>query len=131
VRADLYHLTGWLALPLYAAQVAGLWLIARAVSRIDPLELAGIRQVQQSSDAAGLQTTGPYRWVRHPIYLGWVLLVFGVPHMTGDRLTFAAISTAYVVIAIPWEERSLLRDLGEQYARYRRAVRWRIIPYLY
>jgi len=44
---------------------------------------------------------------------------------------FAAITTVYLFIAIPWEERSLLRIFGEPYARYQRTVRWRIIPYVY
>ena len=57
--------------------------------------------------------------------------VFGAAHMTGDRLAFAVISTAYLVVAIPWEERSLLRVFGEEYARYKQQVRWRVVPYLY
>ena len=75
--------------------------------------------------------TGPYRWVRHPLYLGWVLMVFGAAHMTGDRLAFAAITTAYLVVAIPWEERSLRQSFGDEYARYMRDVRWRMIPFIY
>ena len=75
--------------------------------------------------------TGPYRWVRHPLYLGWLLMVFGAAHMTGDRLAFAAITTAYLVVAIPWEERSLRQSFGEAYARYMRDVRWRMIPFIY
>ena len=71
---------------------------------------------------------GPYRWVRHPIYLGWLLLVFGVPHMTATRLAFAAISSAYLVVAIPFEERSLVETFGDEYRRYQQAVRWRLVP---
>jgi protein-S-isoprenylcysteine O-methyltransferase Ste14 len=60
-----------------------------------------------------------------------VLAVFGTAHMTGDRLAFAAITTLYLVIAIPWEERSLVRSFGEDYLRYTRQVRWRIVPFIY
>ncbi len=74
---------------------------------------------------------GPYRWVRHPLYLGWALAVFGAAHMTGSRLLFAAISTAYLVLAVPFEERSLLRAFGDAYAQYQRAVPWRILPFVY
>ena len=109
-------------------QLTGVALIARAVARIDPLELAGIRPARPDD---GLQIEGPYRWVRHPVYLGWMLAVFGAPHMTGDRLTFAALTAIYVVIAVPLEERSLRRSFGDAYARYQREVRWRIIPYVY
>jgi protein-S-isoprenylcysteine O-methyltransferase Ste14 len=108
--------------------LGGLWLIARSVSRIDALELAGIRSAARSET---LQIAGPYRWVRHPLYLGWILLVFGTAHMTGDRLAFAVISTAYLLIAIPWEERSLRQAFGPAYADYQRAVHWRVVPFVY
>jgi protein-S-isoprenylcysteine O-methyltransferase Ste14 len=128
VTGDVYHLLGWLAVAPAAIQLAGVGLIARSVATIDPLELAGIAPI---SGKDTLQVTGPYHWVRHPIYLGWVLALFGAAHMTADRLAFAVISTGYVCIAIPWEERSLLRAFGEPYARYRRQVRWRVLPYVY
>jgi protein-S-isoprenylcysteine O-methyltransferase Ste14 len=65
------------------------------------------------------------------VYLGWVLFVFGAPNMTADRLAFAVISSAYLVIAVPWEERSLRKSFGRAYEDYERTVRWRIIPYVY
>ena len=74
---------------------------------------------------------GPYRLVRHPIYFGWILSVFGAAHMTGDRLAFAAISSLYLVIAVPWEERSLRQSFGADYDRYTEKVRWRVLPFLY
>jgi protein-S-isoprenylcysteine O-methyltransferase Ste14 len=58
-------------------------------------------------------------------------MVFGSPVMTATRLTFALISTAYLAIAIHWEERSLVGLFGGAYVQYRRHVRWRMIPYLY
>jgi protein-S-isoprenylcysteine O-methyltransferase Ste14 len=127
IGGDLYR-AGRLS-PLHVAvQIAGLWVIAKAVSKIDPLELAGIRPARS---AEPLQTSGPYRWVRHPLYLGWVLVVFATPHVTGDRLAFAALSTAYLIAAVPWEERSLVGAFGDDYIRYQRDVRWRIIPFIY
>ena len=56
--------------------------------------------------------------VRHPLYLGWALVVFGVPDMTTSRFLFACISTAYLVIAIPWEERSMVDTFGDSYRQY-------------
>jgi methanethiol S-methyltransferase len=128
VGGDLYAVTGWPRAGHVMLQLAGVWLIARSVSQIDPLELAGIRPASRRDT---LQIAGPYRLVRHPLYLGWILIVFGASHMTGDRFAFAAISTAYLVVAIPWEERSLLRAFGDAYAEYQRAVRWRVLPFVY
>ena len=128
IAGEAYAVSGWRAVVHAAAQLGGVWLIARSAATIDPLELAGIKP---ASGSDSLQVTGPYRWVRHPLYLGWLLAVFGAAHMTADRLAFAAITTAYLLVAIPWEERSLLRMFGEPYARYQRTVRWRILPYVY
>ena len=58
-------------------------------------------------------------------------MVFAPAHMTGDRLTFAVITTLYLVVAIPWEERSLRRSFGDAYTRYMRDVKWRMIPFIY
>jgi methanethiol S-methyltransferase len=128
IGGDVYRAGGRLELGFVVLQLTGVWLIGRSVSRIDPLELAGIRAATSSE---ALQTSGPYRWVRHPLYFGWVLAVFGTPHLTGDRLAFATVSTAYLMLAVPWEERSLVRVFGDDYVRYQRAVRWRIIPFIY
>ena len=78
--------------------------------------------------SAPLEVRGPYRWLRHPIYLGWVLLVFGAPIMTTGRLLFAAVSATYLVVAIPIEERSLVNEFGQSYRDYQRQVRWRLVP---
>jgi methanethiol S-methyltransferase len=128
VGGDVYHAAGWPALACAAVQLSGLGLIAFSVRAIDPLELAGIHDPVQRST---LQITGPYRWVRHPLYLGWMLAVFGAAHMTGDRLAFAAISSIYLILAVPWEEQSLRRSFEAEYAAYARTVRWRIIPFVY
>jgi protein-S-isoprenylcysteine O-methyltransferase Ste14 len=128
VGGELYRATGWRAAGHAAIQLYGLWLIAQSVRGIDALELAGIRA---ESRRGPLQVRGPYALVRHPLYFGWILTVFAAAHMTGDRLAFAAITTLYLVIAIPWEERSLVRSFGDDYRRYTRDVPWRMIPFIY
>jgi protein-S-isoprenylcysteine O-methyltransferase Ste14 len=128
VGGVVYHVTGWPAVALAAVQLSGIWVTARSVARISALELAGIKPADAGAE---LQVGGPYRWVRHPIYLGWLLALFGAAHMTADRLAFAAISATYLLVAIPWEERSLRGAFGEPYAHYQRAVRWRVLPYIY
>jgi protein-S-isoprenylcysteine O-methyltransferase Ste14 len=80
------------------------------------------------AEQAPLTISGPYRWLRHPIYLGWVMFVFGAPEMTAGRLLFATISTVYLIVAIPYEERSLAAEFGSAYCEYQRQVRWRLVP---
>jgi methanethiol S-methyltransferase len=128
IGGNLYRHAGVLGVVHGALQLSGFLIIIQTVRLIDPLELAGIRL---HSDANALQIVGPFRWVRHPIYAGWFLLTFGAAHMTGDRLFFAAISAVYLLIAMPFEERSLLKSFGREYEEYRRAVRYRVVPYVY
>jgi protein-S-isoprenylcysteine O-methyltransferase Ste14 len=128
VGGEVYHVHGWRALIHASIQLGGVIVIAGAVRTIDALELAGIRP---HSYRQSLQIVGPYRWVRHPLYFGWLLAIFGAAHMTGDRLIFAAISAFYLVIAVPFEERSLIASFGEDYMRYQRQVRWRMVPFVY
>jgi protein-S-isoprenylcysteine O-methyltransferase Ste14 len=135
IGGELYDVRGPRAAAHAAVQLFGLWLIARSVAGLDPLELAGIRQASHSvrADAPpqGLQVTGPYGWIRHPLYLGWMLALFGAARMTGDRFAFAALTSLYLIVAVPWEERSLRQSFGDDYARYAARVRWRIVPYVY
>jgi methanethiol S-methyltransferase len=128
IGPTLYDVGGWRAVAHAGVQVAGLVLIVGAVRKIDALELAGIHDHTRDEP---LQITGPYRLVRHPIYLGWMLATFGPAHMTADRLAFAGISAIYLVIAMPIEERALRRAFGETYADYQHQVRWRVVPYIY
>jgi protein-S-isoprenylcysteine O-methyltransferase Ste14 len=128
VAGLLYAVDGWSRAPFWALQAAGAVLILRAARAIDAFELAGIRHAARRVTTAELKIVGPFRVVRHPIYLGWVLLVFGTPTMTANRLVFAVVSTAYLILAIPWEERSLVEGHGDRYREYQRLVRWRLIP---
>jgi methanethiol S-methyltransferase len=128
IGGELYDVRGTGAVLLALVQLAGIAIIARAVATIDPLELAGIRP---AAGAGSLHIGGLYRLVRHPLYLGWVMATLGAAHMTGDRFAFALITAAYLFAAVPLEERSLVRSFGDDYARYQRQVRWRIVPFIY
>jgi protein-S-isoprenylcysteine O-methyltransferase Ste14 len=136
VAGVLYGLDGWAAALGYAAQVLGIALAIRGSSAIDVLDLAGVRQVLNARRGSvpahvPLETRGLYGLVRHPIYLGWALFVFGAPHMTATRFLFATLSTGYLVLAIPWEERRLTAVFGDEYRAYQRTVRWRMVPGVY
>ena len=136
VPGALYALSGPWRWAGYAAQAAGILLTVVSSRALDVLDLSGVRQVLTSRSTVNpgqhpLETGGVYGLVRHPLYFGWALFVFGAPDMTLTRFTFAAISTAYLAAAIPLEERSLVRTFGGDYEAYRRRVRWRMLPGIY
>jgi protein-S-isoprenylcysteine O-methyltransferase Ste14 len=129
-----YRLAGlwwWVGSGVQAAGVAVTLLAARTLSLRELMGLERPRQAAHPDDAPVLETRGLYRLVRHPIYFGWLLMVAGAPLMTSTRLLFATISVAYLIIAIPLEERSLVENFGGQYRAYQRQVRWRMVPGLY
>ena len=115
---------------LLAGGAAGVWLTLRSAAMIDVLELSGVRQLSPITRTIEFKTAGPYGWVRHPIYSGWFLVVFCVPTMTMTRLVFAATSSAYLLLAIPFEERSL-HAAAAAYGDYVRRVRWKLVPGIY
>jgi protein-S-isoprenylcysteine O-methyltransferase Ste14 len=102
-------------LTIAAARIVGIW------------ELAGVTQPDPNR-AIEFKAEGPFALVRHPIYLGWILMVFPTPTMTMTRLVFAVISTLYLIVAIPLEEALLVEMFGEKYTAYQKQMRWRLIP---
>ena len=136
VPGTLYRLSGIGRVAGYGVQAAGLVFTVLGARALDVLDLAGIRPLLQARAGAPprlvpLVTTGAFAVVRHPLYFGWVLLVCGAPDMTATRAVFAVVSSAYVALAIPWEERGLVAAFGDAYARYRRRVKWRMVPFVY
>jgi protein-S-isoprenylcysteine O-methyltransferase Ste14 len=118
-------------------QIAGVWLTLRSAAILNIWELAGVARFGDGSRDASdpvrstvFRTTGPYGWVRHPIYLGWCLMVFAPSTMTMTRLVFAVVSSVYLLVAIPLEERSM-RSASGAYERYMKEVRWRLLPGVY
>lgn len=136
VNGDLYRVEWPLSLLGYTIQIIGVSITARGSSAIDVLDLAGIRRAVDAahsrvSPSLPLQTKGVYGFVRHPLYFAWLLFVFGTPHMTFTRLEFAVISSAYLALAIPFEERALIHTFGDEYRAYRKKVKWRMLPGVY
>jgi len=124
----VWHVEGAAAALLHATQIAGIFLVVRSAAVVGVRDLAGLSSSHASSE---VKIRGPYRWIRHPIYAGWLLLTFAVPLMSMTRFVFAVASAAYLLIAMPWEERTLRRLTPQGYARYSTQVKWRLLPGVY
>ena len=123
----IWETSGVLFWVLSAIQLIGVGLTLRAARVVGVWELAGVRQPDHTRPVE-FSASGPFAIVRHPIYLGWVLIVFATPVMTTSRFEFAVVSTAYLIAAIPLEESSLLEAFPEKYRAYQRQMPWRLIP---
>jgi protein-S-isoprenylcysteine O-methyltransferase Ste14 len=93
--------------------------------------LSGLAPDTVSAPEGDLSTSGPYGFVRHPIYAGWLLITFAVPLMTMTRFVFAASAALYLLVAMPLEERTLRRTSPGRFRRYAARVRWRLLPGVY
>jgi methanethiol S-methyltransferase len=104
------------------------WLLVLATTfLINHFDLFGMRQVTlylQGKEYTRLpfKTPGLYKFVRHPLYVGWFFAFWATPAMTAAHLVFALATTAYILIAIQWEERDLVNEHGKAYEDYRRSV---------
>jgi protein-S-isoprenylcysteine O-methyltransferase Ste14 len=111
---------------LYSLYAAGWAIVLAATFLINHFDLFGLRQVWlhllgRPYTQLEFRTPGLYRYVRHPLYVGWLLVFWSAPKMTLAHLVFAVATTAYILIAIQFEERDLVRFHAE-YAEYRRRV---------
>jgi protein-S-isoprenylcysteine O-methyltransferase Ste14 len=118
--------TGAASYAIVGLSLGGWALVLASTFAIDHFELFGLRQVmpKRASEAREpvLQTPLLYRWVRHPLYLGFLVAFWSSPLMTVGHAVFATGLTIYILIGIQFEERDLVRTFGESYARYQESV---------
>jgi protein-S-isoprenylcysteine O-methyltransferase Ste14 len=105
----------------------GFGIVLLSTFLIDHFDLFGLKQVWRGF--VGREPPPPhfttplfYRVVRHPLYLGFILAFWATPVMSLGHLLFASAMSAYILVAIRFEERDLVQQLGERYARYREQV---------
>lgn len=108
------YLVGWLTI-LYSSFV------------IDHFDLFGLRQVWLHLNGkpytpVRFSMRFPYTRLRHPLLLGWLITFWATPDMSSGHILFAGIWSAYIFVAIRYEEADLLEEHGEDYARYRQSV---------
>ena len=113
----------------YAFYALGWVMMLVSTVSIDHLAFFGLRPAWQDGSASapnratGLSRHGFYAFVRHPISLGWMLVLVSTPTMTVGHLLMAGFMVVYIVLVTPLEERDIEHELGDEYRDYRRTVR--------
>ena len=116
----------WAASILTGLYFASWGLLLYATFLIDHFDLFGLRQVfyalrKKDAPALEFKTRTLYRVVRHPIYVGWLGIVWFTPTLTVTHLVFAVVATLYILVGIKLEERDL-EAMHPEYAEYKRQV---------
>ncbi len=112
---------------LWALFWLGWTIVFASTFMISHFDLFGLRQVFMAWRGKpyrdiGFRTVLLYRMIRHPIMLGFIIAFWAAATMTAGHLLFAAVTTAYILVAVRLEERDLVASLGERYLAYRKRV---------
>jgi protein-S-isoprenylcysteine O-methyltransferase Ste14 len=127
IPAALWATHGVVGAVLQAGGLLGFGIVLYSTFLIDHFDLFGLRQVflawrGRPYTEKRFMTPQVYRFIRHPLYVGWMVAFWCAPVMSVGRLLFAAAMTAYILVAIRYEERDLAAALGEPYRRWRAAT---------
>jgi protein-S-isoprenylcysteine O-methyltransferase Ste14 len=132
IAGDVWRFdSGPVATALTALGYLGWLVVLASTFMISHFELFGLKQAIVADAAVEqplMKTPMFYKFVRHPIYLGFIIAFWATPVMTLGHLLFAAVTTAYIFVGIALEERDLVGMFGEEYVRYRDRVAM-IIPW--
>jgi protein-S-isoprenylcysteine O-methyltransferase Ste14 len=116
-----------IAMALTGSSLLGWVLVFTSTFLINHFELFGLHQVANNLSGKAMpvpqfRTPLYYKFVRHPLYLGFIIAFWAAPTMTAGHLLFAAVTTAYIVVGALLEENDLVAMFGDEYRRYRKNV---------
>ncbi len=114
----------WLSVCIAALAIAGFAWGAYALHGFDPFGTLPLKAHLHGAPvpSSKLVISGPYRYVRHPLYLFMLLLIWSTPRLSTDQLLFNVLWTAWIVVGTKLEERDLLADFGQTYRGYQLSV---------
>jgi protein-S-isoprenylcysteine O-methyltransferase Ste14 len=113
-------------------QMAGALLVVYSLHQTGTMIFLGFSQAVKpgfENKTVPFITNGVFRYIRHPIYTGSLLLIWFIPFMSRNILTFNIAATVYILIGVIFEERKLEIEFGEQYREYKRHTP-KFIPFL-
>lgn len=120
----VWETTGAMAVALQVLFFLGFGLVLLSTFLIDHFDLFGLRQVWlhfrgRAYEDKRFATPLLYKWIRHPLYVGWITAFWAAPTMSAGHFLFALVMTGYILVAIPMEESDLAHALGDAYRRWR------------
>ena len=123
-----------LQVALHALCLLGFTIVLVSTFLINHFDLFGLRQVWlylvgKKYEPLPFRIPIFYKYVRHPLYFGFLIAFWSTPTMTAAHLFFAVMTTGYILIAIQFEENDLVKHFGEKYIEYKKSAHM-IIPFM-
>jgi methanethiol S-methyltransferase len=122
-----YSADGALRMVFRTAFVLSFVGFAWGIRSLGTFDAFGVRPIYRDAQSpsptqAALRIRGPYRWVRHPLYLFCITMIWSCPDLTGDRLLFNVLWTGWIAVGTILEERDLVARFGDEYRSYQAQV---------